>query len=180
MSLMLSQVCFDTCEAKCTYGTCGSIIVNTGDRIINSSNGLLSSVAYQLGKDAKPQYCLEGTVGYCGSLVQWLRDNVNFIESNKESEALASSVPDNGGVYLVPAFAGLFAPYWSEASFPDLSHGIILFNFVGGVMQGGLLWVLQPSTPRRTSQEPLLRPQRSRQRTSSTPCTPTAGFRSSG
>lgn len=87
-------------------------MLNTGEEIVPSSNGLLTSVAFQLGRTAKPQYCLEGSVAYCGSTVQWLRDNLGFVETAKDVEALALSVPDNGGVYFVPAFAGLFAPYW--------------------------------------------------------------------
>lgn len=110
---LFGQVCFTQSEAKCTYGTCASIMMNTGEKIVPSYNGLLTSVAFQLGKTAKPQYCLEGSVAYCGSLVQWLRDNVCLISAAKESEALANSVSDNGGVYFVPAFSGLFAPYWS-------------------------------------------------------------------
>jgi glycerol kinase len=87
-------------------------MMNTGTTIVPSSNGLLTSVAFQLGRHGKPQYCLEGSVAYCGSLIQWFRDNLNLIETTKDSEALARTVEDNGGVYIVPAFSGLFAPYW--------------------------------------------------------------------
>jgi glycerol kinase len=109
---LFGQVCFTSSEAKCTYGTCASIMMNTGTDIIPSSNGLLTSVAFQLGRGGRPQYCLEGSVAYCGSLVQWLRDNLGLISSTGDSETLAGSVDDNGGVFFVPAFAGLFAPYW--------------------------------------------------------------------
>jgi glycerol kinase len=109
---LFGQVCFSMSEAKCTYGTCASIMMNTGTTIVPSSNGLLTSVAFQLGRHGKPQYCLEGSVAYCGSLIQWFRDNLNLIETTKDSEALARTVEDNGGVYIVPAFSGLFAPYW--------------------------------------------------------------------
>lgn len=109
---LFGQVCFTQSEAKCTYGTCASIMMNTGEHIVPSYNGLLTSVAFQLGKSSKPQYCLEGSVAYCGSLVQWLRDNLCLISAAKESEVLANSVDDNGGIYFVPAFSGLFAPYW--------------------------------------------------------------------
>jgi glycerol kinase len=87
-------------------------MMNTGDDIVQSSNGLLTSVAYQLGRHVRPKYCLEGSIAYSGSTIQWLRDNLSMISNAAESETLALSVADNGGVYFVPAFAGLFAPYW--------------------------------------------------------------------
>jgi glycerol kinase len=85
--------------------------VNTGEEIVRSKNGLLTTVAYRLG-DAAPRYALEGSVAVTGSLVQWLRDNLGVLREASEVEALAASVPDNGGAYIVPAFSGLFAPYW--------------------------------------------------------------------
>jgi glycerol kinase len=105
------QTAFDTGESKNTYGTGNFLIVNTGEKIVRSKNGLLTTVAYRLG-DAAPRYALEGSVAVTGSLVQWLRDNLGILQEASEVEKLAASVPDNGGAYIVPAFSGLFAPYW--------------------------------------------------------------------
>jgi glycerol kinase len=105
------QTAFDTGESKNTYGTGNFLIVNTGEKIIRSRNGLLTTVAYRLGSEA-PRYALEGSVAVTGSLVQWLRDNLGILREASDVEALAASVPDNGGAYIVPAFSGLFAPYW--------------------------------------------------------------------
>ncbi|MGJ9405904.1 glycerol kinase GlpK [Nesterenkonia aurantiaca] len=105
------QAAFEKGGAKNTYGTGNFLIVNTGEEIVRSQNGLLTTVCYKLG-DAKPVYALEGSIAVTGSLIQWLRDNLGFIKSAPEVETLAKSVEDNGGVYVVPAFSGLFAPYW--------------------------------------------------------------------
>jgi glycerol kinase len=105
------QAAFDRGESKNTYGTGNFLIFNTGEEIVRSSNGLLTTVGYRLG-DGKPHYALEGSIAVTGSLVQWLRDNLGIINSADDVEALAKSVDDNGGVYFVPAFSGLFAPYW--------------------------------------------------------------------
>ncbi|WP_022884871.1 glycerol kinase GlpK [Glaciibacter superstes] len=105
------QAAFDTGEAKNTYGTGNFLIFNTGEEIIHSKNGLLTTVGYKLG-DAPVHYALEGSIAVTGSLVQWLRDNLGLIGSADEIEALAKTVDDNGGAYFVPAFSGLFAPYW--------------------------------------------------------------------
>jgi glycerol kinase len=105
------QVAFEAGESKNTYGTGNFLIVNTGDKPVMSKNGLLTTVAYQLG-DQPPRYALEGSIAVTGSLIQWLRDNLGIISEASEVEALAASVPDNGGCYVVPAFSGLFAPYW--------------------------------------------------------------------
>ncbi|MBU1588086.1 MAG: glycerol kinase GlpK [Actinobacteria bacterium] len=105
------QAAFDKGESKNTYGTGNFLIVNTGEEIVHSTNGLITTVAYRLGDEA-PRYALEGSIAVTGSLVQWLRDNLGIISSAPEVEALAASVPDNGGVYFVPAFSGLFAPHW--------------------------------------------------------------------
>ncbi|MHA7189766.1 glycerol kinase GlpK [Arthrobacter sp. MDT2-16] len=105
------QAAFDKGGAKNTYGTGNFMIVNTGEEIVHSKNGLLTTVCYKLG-DAKPVYALEGSIAVTGSLVQWLRDNLGIIRSAPEVEQLATTVEDNGGVYIVPAFSGLFAPYW--------------------------------------------------------------------
>jgi glycerol kinase len=105
------QAAFDAGESKNTYGTGNFLIFNTGEEIVHSKNGLLTTLGYKLG-DAKPHYALEGAIAVTGSLIQWMRDNLGFINSAPEIEALARSVEDNGGVYFVPAFSGLFAPYW--------------------------------------------------------------------
>jgi len=105
------QAAFDAGESKNTYGTGNFLIFNTGTEIVRSANGLLTTVGYKLGS-AAPHYALEGSIAVTGSLVQWLRDNLGVIRSASEIEPLAASVPDNGGAYIVPAFSGLFAPYW--------------------------------------------------------------------
>jgi glycerol kinase len=105
------QVAFEPGEAKNTYGTGNFLIFPTGTEIVHSTNGLLTTMAYRLG-DGEPHYALEGSIAVTGSLVQWLRDNLGLIGSAPEIEQLAKTVDDNGGAYFVPAFSGLFAPYW--------------------------------------------------------------------
>jgi glycerol kinase len=105
------QAAYDPGEAKNTYGTGNFLIFNTGEEIVHSKNGLLTTLGYKLGDD-KPHYALEGAIAVTGSLIQWLRDNLGIIKSAPEVEQLAASVEDNGGAYFVPAFSGLFAPYW--------------------------------------------------------------------
>ncbi len=97
--------------SKSTYGTGSFLIVNTGEEIVHSANGLITTVAYQREGEA-PRYALEGSIAVTGSLIQWLRDNLGLISDASEVEELAASVPDNGGVHIVPAFSGLFAPHW--------------------------------------------------------------------
>ena len=108
---MVGQVCLAPGEAKNTYGTGNFLLLNTGEKIVRSAHGLLTTVCYQFG-DAKPVYALEGSIAVTGSAIQWLRDQLGIISGAADSEALARQVPDNGGVYFVPAFSGLFAPYW--------------------------------------------------------------------
>src|SRR3954468_20243990 len=108
---MVGQVCLEEGTAKNTYGTGNFLLLNTGESIVRSDNGLLTTVCYQFG-DAKPVYALEGSIAVTGSAVQWLRDQLGIISGAAQSEALARQVEDNGGVYFVPAFSGLFAPYW--------------------------------------------------------------------
>ncbi|MCL2465689.1 MAG: glycerol kinase GlpK [Micrococcales bacterium] len=108
---MFGQACFEVGQAKSTYGTGSFMLLNTGTEPVASHHGLLTTVCYQLG-DAEAVYALEGSVAVTGSLVQWLRDNLGIIAAASEIEPLAASVPDNGGVYIVPAFSGLFAPHW--------------------------------------------------------------------
>jgi glycerol kinase len=108
---VVGQTCFEIGEAKNTYGTGCFMLLNTGTQPVPSAHGLLTTVAYQISGE-KPVYCLEGSVAIAGALVQWLRDNLGLIKSAPEVETLARTVDDNGGVYIVPAFSGLFAPYW--------------------------------------------------------------------
>ena len=108
---LFGQTCFAPGEAKCTYGTGSFLLLNTGEHTVRSANGLLTTVAYQLGDDPA-HYALEGSIAITGSLVQWFRDGLGLISSAPEIETLALTVEDNGGCYIVPAFAGLFAPHW--------------------------------------------------------------------
>ena len=108
---MVGQVCLSSGEAKNTYGTGNFLLLNTGEKIVRSEHGLLTTVCYRFG-DAKPVYALEGSIAVTGSAVQWLRDQLGIISGAAQSESLARQVEDNGGVYFVPAFSGLFAPYW--------------------------------------------------------------------
>lgn len=108
---LFGQACFDKGESKCTYGTGCFMLSNTGDELFLSKHGLLSTVAYR-AEGKTPVYALEGSVAVAGSLVQWTRDSLKMVKDAKELDALAESVPDSAGVYIVPAFAGLFAPYW--------------------------------------------------------------------
>ena len=108
---LFGQACFDPGEAKGTYGTGCFLLVNTGEAPVASRHGLLTTLAYQRAGEA-PRYALEGSIAVTGALVQWLRDNLGLIRASAEVEALARSVPDNGGVYFVPAFSGLYAPHW--------------------------------------------------------------------
>jgi glycerol kinase len=108
---LFGQTCFEPGEGKCTYGTGGFLLLNTGEKPVKSKNGLLTTVGYKIG-DQKAVYALEGSIAVAGSLVQWFRDNVGLVETAPDIEALAKTVKDNGGCYFVPAFSGLFAPYW--------------------------------------------------------------------
>ncbi|GHJ20626.1 glycerol kinase GlpK [Streptomyces albus] len=108
---VFGQTCYGVGEAKNTYGTGSFLLLNTGNRPVPSKNGLLTTMGYRLG-DEPPVYCLEGSIAITGALVQWFRDQLGIIDNAAEIEALAASVEDNGGAYIVPAFSGLFAPYW--------------------------------------------------------------------
>ncbi len=107
----VGQVCFAPGEAKNTYGTGNFMLLNTGTELVRSKAGLLTTVCYRFG-DEPPVYALEGSIAVTGSAIQWLRDQLGIISGAAQSEALARQVPDTGGVYFVPAFSGLFAPYW--------------------------------------------------------------------
>ena len=107
---LFGQTCFGEGDAKSTYGTGNFLLMNTGEKPVQSENGLLTTIAW--GLDGKVNYALEGTVFVCGAAIQWLRDELDIMESAGQSEAMATSVEDTAGVYLVPAFVGLGAPYW--------------------------------------------------------------------
>jgi len=108
---LFGQTCFDVGEAKNTYGTGCFMLLNTGEKIVRSNNGLLTTMGYKIGKNPAI-YALEGSIAITGALVQWLRDNLGLITNSSEIEPLAKTVSDSGGIYFVPAFSGLFAPYW--------------------------------------------------------------------
>ena len=108
---LFGQTCFDAGEAKNTYGTGCFMLLNTGEKPVPSESGLLTTLGYKIG-DQPAVYALEGSIAITGALVQWLRDNLGIIEKSSDVEELAKSVDDNGGIYFIPAFSGLFAPYW--------------------------------------------------------------------
>jgi glycerol kinase len=108
---LFGQTCFSPGEAKNTYGTGCFMLLNTGEELVHSESGLLTTLAYQLGEQP-PVYALEGSIAITGALVQWLRDNLGLISRSDEVETLARSVEDAGGIYFVPAFSGLYAPRW--------------------------------------------------------------------
>ena len=110
---LFGQTCFSAGEAKNTYGTGCFMLLNTGTKPVQSKNGLLTTLGYKIGKEPAV-YALEGSIAITGALVQWLRDNLGLIQKSADVEALANTVEDNGGIYFVPAFSGLFAPYWKS------------------------------------------------------------------
>jgi glycerol kinase len=112
---LVGQTCFKPGEAKNTYGTGCFLLMNTGDAPVPSKHGLLTTVAYKIG-DKPAQYALEGSIAITGALVQWLRDNLGLIEKSSDIETLARTVENNGGVHFVPAFSGLYAPYWKATA----------------------------------------------------------------
>lgn len=112
---LFGQTCFQVGEAKNTYGTGCFLLLNSGEKIVRSQNGLLTTVAYKLGNNPA-SYALEGSIAIAGSLVQWVRDNFGIIQKSEDINQLAEQVEDNGGVYFVPAFSGLFAPYWDDSA----------------------------------------------------------------
>jgi len=112
---LFGQTCFQKGDIKNTYGTGCFILLNTGNEIVHSKNGLLTTIGYKI-KDQKPVYALEGSIAIAGSLIQWIRDNFGLITKSCEINDLAEMVDDNGGVYFVPAFSGLFAPHWNSSA----------------------------------------------------------------
>jgi glycerol kinase len=133
---LVGQTCFAPGEAKNTYGTGCFLLMNTGETPYSSTYGLLTTLAYRFGT-AKPVYALEGSIAVAGALVQWLRDNLGLITSSGEVEALARTVPDNGGVTIVPAFSGLYAPHWNEAA-RGLIGGLTRFAGKGHIARAAL------------------------------------------
>jgi len=117
---LMGQACFEPGEVKNTYGTGCFLLKNTGTRKVDSKSGLLTTVAYKLGQQQPAHYALEGSIAVTGALVQWVRDNLGLIAKSSDIEALARTASDNGGVYFVPAFSGLYAPYWK-----DTARGVI-------------------------------------------------------
>ncbi len=133
---LVGQVCFQPGELKNTYGTGNFLVLNTGTEIVKSSNGLITTVGYKFG-DAPAVYALEGSIAVTGSAIQWLRDQLGIIKAAEDSESLAESVDDNGGVCFVPAFSGLFAPYWrSDAR--GVIVGLSRFNTVAHIARAAL------------------------------------------
>ncbi len=112
---LFGQTCFDAGEAKNTYGTGCFMLLNTGTKVVQSKNGLLTTLGYKIGS-APAVYALEGSIAIAGALVQWLRDNLGLIEKSSDVEDLAKTVEDSGGIYFVPAFSGLYAPYWKSSA----------------------------------------------------------------
>jgi len=133
---LMGQACFAPGEAKNTYGTGCFLLMNTGTAPVASKCGLVTTVAYRLG-DGAPCYALEGSIAVTGSLVQWLRDNLGLIRTSAEIETLAATVADNGGVYVVPAFSGLFAPYW-RADARGVIAGLTRFATSGHIARAAL------------------------------------------
>ncbi|MGE2713737.1 glycerol kinase GlpK [Mycolicibacterium litorale] len=123
---MIGQLCLSAGEAKNTYGTGNFLLLNTGAQLVRSTSGLLTTVCYRFG-DEPPAYALEGSIAVTGSAVQWLRDQLGIIDSAEQVESLAATVEDNGGVYFVPAFSGMFAPYW-RADARGAIVGLTRFN----------------------------------------------------
>jgi glycerol kinase len=133
---LVGQACFQPGEAKNTYGTGCFLLINTGAKPISSRHGLLTTVAYKFA-DEPARYALEGSVAITGALVQWLRDNLGLIANSSEIETLARTVPDNGDVYFVPAFSGLYAPYW-KANARGVLAGLTRFATKGHLARAAL------------------------------------------
>ncbi|MFQ0814690.1 glycerol kinase [Brucella anthropi] len=133
---LFGQACLEPGEAKNTYGTGCFMLMNTGEKLVPSNFGLLTTVAYKLG-DAKPAYALEGSIAITGALVQWLRDNLGIIRNSGDIETLARTVEDNGDVYFVPAFSGLYAPHWQDSA-RGIIAGLTRFANKGHIARAAL------------------------------------------
>jgi glycerol kinase len=134
---LVGQTCYSSGEAKNTYGTGCFMLINTGTEAVPSKSGLLTTLGYKMG-DEKAVYCLEGSIAITGALVQWLRDNLNFFDFSKHVEDYAKQVPDSGGMYFVPAFSGLFAPYWqsdARGTVVGLTRFINKFHFCRAALE---------------------------------------------
>lgn len=132
---LFGQCCFDDGDVKNTYGTGGFLLMNTGDRAVASKQGLLTSVGWQIGD--RTTYVLEGSVFVCGAVIQWLRDGLGLLSRSSDSEEMASRVPDTAGVYLVPAFVGLGAPYWDSYARGSI-HGLTRATNRNHIVRAGL------------------------------------------
>ena len=133
---LMGQECFTPGDAKNTYGTGCFLLMNTGETPVQSISGLVTTVAWQLDGQ-RPCYALEGSIAVTGALVQWLRDNLGLIRSSAEIETLAASVGDNGDVYFVPAFSGLYAPYW-RADARGVIAGLTRYATAGHIARAAL------------------------------------------
>jgi glycerol kinase len=134
---MFGQTCFSPGEAKSTYGTGGFLLLNTDTEAVQSKHGLLTTVGYKIG-DQPAVYALEGSIAVAGSLVQWFRDNLQMIKEAPEINILAEQVEDNGGIYIVPAFSGLFAPYWNSSArgvIAGLTHYVTRSHLARAVLE---------------------------------------------
>ena len=134
---LFGQCCHEEGDTKNTYGTGCFMLTHTGSRPVTSRHGLLTTVAYQIG-DTEVSYALEGSIAITGALVQWLRDNMGIIESSEEVEILARKVPDSGGLYFVPAFSGLFAPYWranARGLIIGMTHGTNRYHLARATLE---------------------------------------------
>lgn len=133
---LFGQCCFEAGAAKNTYGTGGFLLMNTGERPVFSENGLVTTIAWKIGD--RVNYALEGSVFVCGAAIQWLRDGLQLFAKASESEAMAAAVPDSGGVYMVPAFVGLGAPYWdpyARGAVLGLTRGTTRNHLVRAVLE---------------------------------------------
>lgn len=134
---LFGQTCFGVGDVKCTYGTGAFLLMNTGNHIFHSKKGLLTTVAYQLNQSEPACYALEGSTAYAGATIQWLRDNLQLISSAAECDDIMLQNPDSGGISFVPAFGGLFAPYWREDA-RGIICGLTAFNTKAHVIRAAL------------------------------------------
>ena len=134
---LVGQLCLKRGDTKNTYGTGNFLLYNTGKDIVFSKNGLLTTVAYKFGPEGETHFALEGSIAITGAAIKWLRDNLGIIESAQESSEVASTVKDNGGVYFVPAFSGLFAPYW-QTDARGIIIGLTQFSNRGHIVRATL------------------------------------------
>lgn len=153
-SALFGQCCFEAGDVKNTYGTGGFLLMNTGDQPAESSSGLLTTVGWKIGTETR--YVLEGSVFMCGATIQWLRDGLHLFSDAKETEAIAKSVPDSAGVYLVPAFVGLGAPYWdayARGTIQGLTRAVTSAHLVRAALEAmayqtaDVLSAMQKDTP---------------------------------